>query len=144
MRNVYQVSKVINNTSPDGSKPVQSVKYNSATERRINFLQKGMIFFKTGKMIKKVLLSDIGYVLACGNYCKCYIVGTSNFIVISLSMKEMENILPCEDFIRIHKSYIVPFDKIDKIENNIIYINNASFPIGRDYKGSVYSTLLAY
>ena len=48
-------------------------------------------------------------------------------------MKHFEQSLPSSLFIRVHKSYIIPFEKIDSIERNRIYIENEIIPIGATY-----------
>jgi DNA-binding LytR/AlgR family response regulator len=49
----------------------------------------------------------------------------------------MEQVLPENQFIRVHKSYIVNKTKIDKTEGNIVYILQEKIPIGNNYKVQV-------
>ena len=51
-------------------------------------------------------------------------------------MQELEKKLT-DDFIRIHKSYIIPISKVEKIEGNQITIDDAKLPIGRHYKKGI-------
>jgi DNA-binding LytR/AlgR family response regulator len=49
-------------------------------------------------------------------------------------MKNMEQVLPENQFIRVHKSYIVNKAKIDKTEGNLVYVSQEKIPIGNNYK----------
>jgi DNA-binding LytR/AlgR family response regulator len=51
--------------------------------------------------------------------------------------------LPARDFIRVHRSYIVPIAKIDKFSKSKIWVGEKEIPIGSSY-GSVYDQLLAH
>ena len=53
----------------------------------------------------------------------------------------MEEKLPADKFVRIHKSYIVSISHINAFSNNIIEIKNKKLPIGRSYKNMVLKTL---
>lgn len=101
------------------------------------------IFVKTehkGKMIK-IDLHDIDFIEAMSNYIAFY-TGKSKTLVYS-SMKEIESYLPSSKFIRIHKSYIVAFDKIVSVENNRILFKNRTeqIPISNSYKSAFMQVL---
>lgn len=51
-----------------------------------------------------------------------------------LNFREMEELLIKNNFLRVHKSYIVAINKIDSIEKNQIFINEKIIPIGNTYK----------
>ncbi len=53
------------------------------------------------------------------------------------SLKELEESLPKEKFIRIHKSYIVAIHEIMSLEGNMIEINDTELPVGKSYKDAV-------
>lgn len=98
-----------------------------ATESKQEF-----IFLKADKATHKVLLSEILYVEACGNYMKIHL--PKKKIMVYEKMHEIEEKLPNDDFIRVHKSFIVAFNKIEKIEGNRIFIQENKIPIGQTYK----------
>lgn len=60
-----------------------------------------------------------------------------------MNLKKMEDMLPSKRFMRVHKSYIVSFEKIDTIEKNRIYIKSNGIPIGDTYKDEFYIRLEA-
>lgn len=89
-----------------------------------------------GKTIR-ILMSDILYVEGLKDYVIFY---TADEKYISMhSMKELETKLPANQFIRIHKSYIVDLTKIKEISNNQVKILNRQIPVGRQYKAQFQS-----
>ena len=73
------------------------------------------IFIKSNLKKLKVFTSRIKYVEAYGDYVKV-ITDDENHLVLS-TMKSFENDLPQEKFIRVHKSFIVNLNKIDKFNS---------------------------
>ena len=82
----------------------------------------------------KVTISEIRYIEAMSEYLKIFIEGEPKPIVTLLSMKKMEEKLT-ENFMRIHRSYIVNLTKIQEINKNRIIMDAETFlPIGDMYK----------
>ena len=93
-----------------------------------------IIFLKTDYKVVKVSISDIRYIEGMSEYLKIFIEGEPKPIVTLLSMKKMEEKLP-ENFMRIHRSYIVNLTKIQEINKNRIIMDAETFlPIGDMYK----------
>lgn len=90
------------------------------------------IFIKVSHQIKKVSVSSILFIKGRQNYITIY---TPEEKIITLQpLKSIEEKLPSSNFIRIHKSYLIAINKIDRIENNQIIINENTIPIGQKYK----------
>ena len=84
--------------------------------------------------VVKVTISEIRYIEAMSEYLKIFIEGEVKPIVTLLSMKKMEEKLP-ENFMRIHRSYIVNLTKIQEVNKNRIIMDAETFlPIGDMYK----------
>jgi DNA-binding LytR/AlgR family response regulator len=97
-------------------------------------LKDDTIFLKTEYRIVKVSISDIRYVEAMSEYLKVYLQGEAKPIVTLLSMKKMEERLP-ENFMRIHRSYIVNLNMIQEVNKNRIIMDADTYlPIGDMYK----------
>ena len=93
-----------------------------------------VIFLKTDYRVVKVTISEIRYIEAMSEYLKIFIEGEAKPIVTLLSMKKMEEKLT-ENFMRIHRSYIVNLTKIQEINKNRIIMDAETFlPIGDMYK----------
>lgn len=90
------------------------------------------IFIKTEYRLQKVALSDILYFEGLRDYIAVY---TKTGKILSLErMKNMEEILPQNSFLRIHKSYLINMNNIDYLERGRIIINKEYLPIGETYK----------
>jgi len=107
-------------------------------DKHNNTLDKQKFFFveDEGKKVK-IDFDDIIYVRAEGNYVG--VVNAKNKITIYKSMNAMQDQLPCDKFLRVHKSYIVAVDKIKAVIGNdiILKFNNEMIPIGLTYKDQV-------
>jgi DNA-binding LytR/AlgR family response regulator len=97
------------------------------------------IFVKTeskGKLLK-INLGDIEYIEGMKNYVAIYRGGQKTLVYTNL--KDLVNHLPADDFIRIHKSFIIPIARITGIEGNRVLIKNvtAEIQIGENYKAQL-------
>ncbi|RDB05113.1 LytR/AlgR family response regulator transcription factor [Runella aurantiaca] len=89
------------------------------------------IFVKNGYEQVRVLLDDILYLEAGGNYV--VFITKHQKIASRMTMNEAESLLPPEHFVRIHRSYIVAKDKIERFDRYEVYINGQVIPIGANY-----------
>ena len=102
------------------------------------------LFLKTDYRIVKVSIADIRYVEAMSEYLKVWIEGEPKPIITLLSMKKMEERLvgaankglsPSNNFMRIHRSYIVNLTKIREVNKNRVIMDADTYlPIGDLYK----------
>ncbi len=93
------------------------------------------ILVKSEHRIHRLRHEDILYIQSMREYVAYY---TPSGRLLSLnSLKSLEEELPQDQFIRIHKSYIVAIKKIDALEGNIIHIGNEKLPIGANYRENV-------
>jgi len=90
------------------------------------------IFIRADFSLVKIPLSDILYIEGLADYLKIYIKDRKT-IVARMSMKEMMEKLNSTDFIRVHRSFILPFGKIEAVRGTTIFIGDQEFPIGRTY-----------
>ncbi len=92
------------------------------------------IFVKSDKRLIKLNFDDIQYIEAYGNYIKVY---TDTMILTPLTLAEFLTKVP-DTFIRVHKSFVINFEKIVMIEGNQITLqNNSTLPIGKLYKKAI-------
>ena len=97
------------------------------------------IFVKTEHKIQKIELDDILYIEGLKDYISIF---TKNERVITLqNMKKMEETLPKNDFIRVHKSYIIAVDKIESIERSRIAIAGKTIPVGDTYRDAFFKLI---
>jgi DNA-binding LytR/AlgR family response regulator len=93
-------------------------------------------FVKTelkGKMLR-VNFSDIDYIESMNNYVAIHHNGKKTLAL--LTMKDLENRLPPARFMRIHRSFIIPVDKITAIEGNMVMLRNVreGIQLGETYR----------
>ncbi|SFE60711.1 two component transcriptional regulator, LytTR family [Chitinophaga sp. CF118] len=90
------------------------------------------IFIRADFSLVKIPLADILYIEGLADYLKIFIKDRKT-IVARIPMKDMMEKLPSTDFIRVHRSFILPFSKIEAVRGTTIFIGDQEFPIGRTY-----------
>lgn len=93
---------------------------------------KAHVLIKSGTQTFKVKLEDILYVEGAGNYMAFCTKGKK--ILSLLTMKEALELLPADQFVRVHKSYIVSLNHLDVIERHQVTIAGKAIPIGLTYR----------
>ena len=98
---------------------------------------KDYFFVKSDGKLVKIDHSDIKYIEGLKDYLKIYTKGQT--IVCHQTMKAMEELLPAEHFMRVHKSYIVALSAIKSIAVNLIFLNNdrVELPLGSTYRDAL-------
>ncbi len=99
----------------------------------------GNIFIKINNQVLKISKSDIFYIEADGDYVIIYT--SNNKYILNLTMRVIEEILQDGNFARIHRSFIVAVDKIEKIVDNKVSIRSEKLPIGNSFRNN-FMTLL--
>lgn len=103
-------------------------------------LEDDFIFVKSEYENLKIDIKSIKHIQGLKDYLKIH-SETSKPILTLMSFKEIQDKLPENTFIRVHRSYIVNVNKITSIQKNRIVINEERIPIGESYKSMVYSRL---
>lgn len=97
--------------------------------------RKSYITVKADHKLYKLKFDDILYIEGLKEYVSYY---TENQRIIALqSLKGLEETLPKDQFMRIHKSYIVNIEKIRTLEGNMVELAGKKLPIGKSYRGMV-------
>jgi DNA-binding LytR/AlgR family response regulator len=97
-------------------------------------------FIKADNKLVKIRYDEILYVEALQNYVNIHTVDRK--YMTYLTFKAVEDYLPSEKFLKVHKSYIVAASQIDSIEGNEIRIGTQYIPISRNQKEEVMEKLL--
>ena len=95
-------------------------------------LKRNYIFIKTGYSMERVDIEDILYVEGMQEYLQ--VVTTKTKLMTLQTFSSMESILPLNNFIRVHKSFIIAVDKIETIERNVVKIKGKRIPVSMSYK----------
>lgn len=100
------------------------------------------LFFKTDYKIVRVNIDKIVYVEGMSEYLKIFVEGETEPVVVLLSLKKLEDRLPADRFMRIHKSYILNLSKIREVSKGKVFVSpDVSIPIGDLYKDAFNSYL---
>lgn len=97
-------------------------------------VQGNSLFVKSEYRINRIEISDIKYVESMGEYLRIFLEGQPKPLMPLMSMKRMEEILPANQFMRVHRSYIVNMEKIQEISRLRIIFDDVYIPVGDNYK----------
>jgi len=89
-------------------------------------------FVKNGNLTQKVNFQDILFVEGMKDYLRIWTKDEK--IMTLLNFKKLEEALPSDSFVRIHKSYLISLDKIESIERMHVIIANERLAIGETYR----------
>ena len=116
-------------------------EYHAVRDTNIQAAASSNYFFvKTDNKVVKIAFEEVLFVEALQNYVVIHT--TEKKIITYLTFKSVEEYLPAEQFLKIHKSYIIAISKIDSIEGNTIRIGEHHIPVSRTLKEEVMNKLL--
>ena len=114
---------------------MQLLKINTTSlEDKIEQFQDS-VFLNIGPSIRKIALDSILFIKGYGDYMKVQCENES--FTVHITMKKLEKSLPESEFFRVHKSYLIRMDKIDRILNKHLEVNDTMIPISRNAKGDL-------
>ena len=99
------------------------------------------IFVKTEYRLQQIDLDRITYIEGLKDYVKIHLNNGTAPILSLMRLKALEDTLPKEDFVRVHKSFIIRLAAIEAIERNHILIGPSRIPIGDTYQTALYQAL---
>lgn len=111
-------------------------EYKSFQENLKNQTEETALFIKADYKNVKVNTKDILYIEGFDDYIKIHLE-TGKSLVTLTSLKSILEKLPENDFIRIHRSYIVSKNKIERIYNQLVKVGDKDIPIGKSYVDAV-------
>lgn len=94
------------------------------------------LFLKKDFHFERVAISDITLLEADGNYTTIY-TKSDKFIYTTL-IKKMEEKLPSQQFLRVHRSYIVHIDAVTGFEGNTLFVHDKRIPVSKQYREVVF------
>lgn len=87
----------------------------------------------------KVPLADIVFVEGLDDYLKIHLANGQKPVVTRMTMKGIMEKLPQSEFVRIHRSYIVPLKRVEAVRNKTVHINGQELPVGVSYEEKFFS-----
>jgi len=103
-------------------------------------LQLNSLYIKVNYEMMKINLKDIDLIEALDDYIKIHIKPSP--VLTLMTLKTMQEKLPSKEFVRVHRSYIVPLHKVEKFSKNKLIVAGKEIPIGSSY-ADVYDTLIS-
>lgn len=97
-------------------------------------------FVKVEHKYEKIVLSEIQFVEGMQNYVTIHTTTGSHMTLLTL--KSVEERLPPERFMRVHRSYVVAKDKVERMEGNELFIGEARVPVSRGLRDTVVSEII--
>ena len=110
----------------------------SKKEELIN-TKNDFIFVRSDRKMVKINFSEINYIESLSDYIKIYLENKT--VITRETISNIETKLPQNDFIRVHRSFIIAISKIESFTNEFIEIHKKAIPISRSYKTSVLNKL---
>lgn len=95
------------------------------------------IFIRADYSLVKIMLKDILFIEGLDDYLKIHLSGKKP-LVARMTMKAILDKLPSRDFVRVHRSFIVPLSGIEKVRNRVIFIGQKEIPIGSSYESAFF------
>ncbi|MDR6764006.1 DNA-binding LytR/AlgR family response regulator [Flavobacterium sp. 2755] len=121
-------------------KPISLSRFQQAAEKAFSQwklqnqnIEQQYLFIRADYSLIKILFSDILYIEGLDDYLKIHIQNQKT-VVARMTLKAILQKLPETEFIRVHRSFIIPISKISKIRNKIIFIGQAEIPISVSYE----------
>ncbi len=100
---------------------------------------KDRFFVRYRDRMVKILFDDIFYIEADRSYCKLFLA--SEEILLVMSLKTVADKIPEEDFLRIHRSYLINLKRVDEVGMNSIRLGQYSVPVSKKMRGSLMERL---
>jgi DNA-binding LytR/AlgR family response regulator len=113
--------------------PVQAIQEKKMSENEF-------IFFKADKKIHKFYFKDILFIEGSGNYVKIHTENATPLMVLE-KLSDLEGKLPQNQFMRVHKSFIMNKLHIKKMEGNQIFVGTQIIPISATYREEIMEML---
>ena len=113
----------------------ESIRVNNSETEEIHHEKSNFIFVRSDRKMIKINFAEILYIESLSDYIKIHL--TNKTVITRETITGIEAKLPKNDFIRIHRSFIVSVSKIDSFTNEYIDINKKQIPISRTYKKGV-------
>lgn len=100
---------------------------------------KSFMYFRVDRKNVKVKYDEIIYIEGLSNYVKIYLKNKN--LVVYHKLIDLENLLPDDQFARIHRSYIIAVDKIKAYGKDYVEIGDQQLSIGKSYRDEFFRNL---
>ena len=106
------------------------------------FIQTDSIFVRRNERMIKIMIKDIYYFEADRNYCKIFAKNKDCLLVMTL--KEIDEKLPPEHFLRIHRSFIINLSHVDEVAGSHVVIGKKAIPLSKSLRVELLTRLQTF
>lgn len=96
------------------------------------------MFVNSEYNLVRIDFADLAYIEGLKDYVKIFLLSATRPVITRMSMKSLEEILPADQFVRVHKSFIVSISKITSIRKGRIALLKEQIPISEHYRENLY------
>jgi len=127
-------------------KPFSFERFKTAVNKASDFIQyqqtkgsghENYFFIRADYSLLKINFAEILYIESLDDYLKIFL-HKQKTVVARMTMKSMLEKLPAKDFIRIHRSYIIPFNRIESVKQKTVLLDGKEFPIGESFENEFF------
>jgi DNA-binding LytR/AlgR family response regulator len=116
----------------------QAIEKAEAVQRLQQNERQQYLILRVDYSLIRIALPDILFIEGLDNYLKVHVRNQSP-IVVRMTMKALQEKLPENEFVRVHRSYIVAIAKISSIRNKMIFIGEEEIPLGTSHEKAFYA-----
>ncbi len=113
----------------------ETISVNTGKKKELIYDKSDFIFVRSDRKMIKINFSEINFIESLGDYLKIHLLNKT--IVTRETITSIEAKLPKNDFLRIHRSFIISINKIVSFTNEFVEVNKKAIPISRSYKKEV-------
>ena len=133
-------------------KPFSFDRFNQSVKKAFDFnhltqhhhqTAEQFIYIRADYSLNKIKIDDIELIEGLDDYLKIHIRNGKN-IVARITMKGILEKLPNTRFMRVHRSFIVPLEKITSVRKKVIYLDDVEVPIGNSYEEDFFNSIKQY
>ena len=122
---------------------VQKAKEQFELQQKSTDPSEAFLLIRADYSLHRIKVDDILYIEGLDDYLKIHIADQKT-VVTRMTMKNMLHELAHAEFVRVHKSFIVPMKRVNKVRNRIIYNGEHEIPIGNSYEEEFMKLLSKY
>ncbi len=128
-------------------KPISFQRFLKATTKAIEYhkliqaekksqpLQHEYFFVKSNGILEKIMIADINSIESLSNYIIIHL--SEKNLTVYLTLKQINDFLPENSFLQVHKSHIVAIDKIHRMDTDSLTVNEQIIPVGANYRAAL-------
>jgi Response regulator of the LytR/AlgR family len=119
----------------------KAYEYISIRKAKNQLRKDDFLFIKTSHKIQKIFYSDILYMEGLKDYTKIHLADSKKPFVTLQSLKYFESRLPRDEFIRIHRSYIISLRRVDTVSRKAVLLGDTELPCSEHYRDLLYNII---